>query len=147
VHWVTRTQENTSLLTILCRRKAGHPQAWVKALYPQTLRRVTARVETDGRDETSKFFQGDQADRPTRRPPRQQRQRRPQANINGTACPPAPTVFGVAVRMGHAFSFPYCGRRPVDALAAPGSVRALTGPPHPVSAMTIGMTYKKDAQG
>lgn len=66
VHWVTRAKENTCL-TVLRSRKPCHPRVIAdeevrfekprsQELYPETLRRVTARIEVDGREEVMVFL-------------------------------------------------------------------------------------------
>ena len=66
VHWVTRAKDNTQL-EVVRRRKTNHPRVIAdeevvfvntksRTAYPKTLRRVTALVEVDGREQVMTFL-------------------------------------------------------------------------------------------
>lgn len=66
VHWVTRSKDNTQL-EVVRRRTTNHPRviadeevvflnAASRESYPKTMRRVTARIEVDGREQVMSFL-------------------------------------------------------------------------------------------
>ena len=66
VHWVTRAKDNTQMEVVRA-RTTNHPHVVAdeevfflnessRALYPQVLRRVTARIEVDGREQMMTFL-------------------------------------------------------------------------------------------